>query len=235
MGPRTEETLLPPESGFEAEAPPRGAFRERTRVRVKLVRTPLPRSDRLGELGAGVLVGRLALGQPLRVALDGAPSLVTSPVQGFRRLGPDRVEVATAHSVYHLEREAVDGGDAPAPDRARGRAGPATDPAGSPACDDSSAFVPLGALARPGGTPLAPGARMRISRLRTHDPGAERLGELGVGRVLDPLEVGQTLRLSLEAGPTFVTSPIRAVHRLGEGLTEVQTANSTYRLQRLEE
>jgi hypothetical protein len=85
---------------------------------------------------------------------------------------------------------------------------------------------------------------MRISRLKTHDPGSERLGELGVGRVLDRLEVGQMVRLSIEGGPTFATSPVRAIHRIGEHLVEIETANSTveietanstYRIQHLEE
>jgi hypothetical protein len=142
--------------------------------------------------------------------------------------------VATAHSVYHLERESADL-------RSAVPARPATaelaldEPAGAPRGDDASAFVPLAGLAPAPGAPFDPGVRLRISRLRTHDPGAERLGELGVGRVLDAFEVGQTLRLSLEAGPTFVTSPVRALHRLGEGLIEVRTGNSTYRLQRLDE
>ena len=237
MSRKAEETLLPPVSGWEdpEEARPEGeaaagAFGDRTRVRIRLVATRLPRSDRLGEVGCGVLIDRLAIGSPLRIAIDGAPAFVTSPVRGLQRHGQHSVQVVTANSVYSLERET-------SPRRSETvltelDASQITEEPPGPESDDSTSFVPLSQLAPLGAAPFAAGSRMRISRLKTHDPGSERLGELGVGRVLDRLEVGHTVRLSIEGGPTFATSPVRAIHRIGEHLIEIETSNSTYRLQK---
>jgi hypothetical protein len=241
MSRKVEETLLPPVSGWEEREDARpeedaavaGAFADRTRVRIRLVATKLPRSDRLGEVGCGVLIDRLAIGGPLRIAIDGAPAFVTSPVRGLQRLGQHTVQIVTANSVYSLERESSPrAAEAVLTDL---DARDATSESDAALNDDSTSFVPLSQLAPLGSGPFAEGARMRISRLKTHDPGSERLGELGVGRVLDRLEVGQTVRLSVEGGPTFATSPVRAIHRIGEHMVEIETANSTYRIQKLEE
>lgn len=243
MARRVEETLLPPLGGWEEEAggrDPKGgrpgraaSFCDRTRVRITLVATRLPRGDRLGEVGCGVLIDRLAIGAPLRIAVDGAPVLVTSPVRGLQRLGHDSVQVATSNSVYRLERASPSPSE-PVLDEAH-PAREASEALAAGADDDSTSFVPLERLAPLGGGPFGSGARMRIARLKTHDPLSERLGELGVGRVLDRLEVGQTVRLSIDGGPTFVTSPLRAIHRIGQHLIEIETSNSTYRIQKLEE
>lgn len=238
MSRKVEETLLPPVSGWEEGEAPHGvegeeaeggAFADRTRVRIRLVATRLPRSERLGEVGCGVLIDRLAIGGPLRIAIDGAPAFVTSPVRGLQRLGQDSVQVVTTNSVYSIERER-----SPRPaEIALGELEAA--PEALAPNEDSTSFVPLSQLGPLGGSPFSSGSRMRISRLKTHDPGAERLGDLGVGRVLDRLEVGQMVRLSIEGGPTFVTSPVRAIHRIGERLIEIETSNSTYRIRQLEE
>ncbi len=238
MSRKVEETPLPPVSGWEErdalserDVAERSAFGDRTRVRIRLVATRLPRADLLGEVGCGVLIGRLAIGGPMRIAIDRAPAFVTSPVRGLQRLGQHSVQVVTTNSVYSLERE-----NSPRPDKAVLDELAATGPPEAPAPenDDSTSFVPLSQLAPLESGLFPAGSRMRISRLKTHDPGSERLGELGVGRVLDRLEVGQTVRLSIEGGPTFATSPVRAIHRIGEHLIEIETANSTYRIQHLE-
>jgi hypothetical protein len=243
MSRKVEETLLPPVSGWEErDARPEGdvaeggAFRDRTRVRIRLVATRLPRSDRLGEVGCGVLIGRLAIGGPLRVAIDRAPVFVTSPVRGLQRLGQHSVQVVTTNSVYNLERESSPRpAETPLDELAVEHEATGAPEASALENDDSTSFVPLSRLAPLGSGLFPAGSRMRISRLKTHDPGSERLGELGVGRVLDRLEVGQTVRLSIEGGPTFATSPVRAIHRIGDRLVEIETANSTYRIQHLEE
>ncbi|MEN8184316.1 MAG: hypothetical protein ABFS46_17455 [Myxococcota bacterium] len=248
---KVEETLLPPVSGWEERdrtraagsdvEPVDGPFSDRTRVRVTLLATRLPREDRLGEVGRGVLIDRLVIGGPLRIAIEGAPAFVTSPVRGLQGLGPDSVQVTTTHSVYRLERSRASGAADPDPVEIALQQAEGDDPlqtAGSPEPnpnDDSTSFVPLSKLAPLGSSPFANGARLRISRLKTRDPLSERLGELGTGRVLDRLEVGEMVRLSIEGGATFVTSPLRTVHRIGENLVEIETANSTYRLRTLEE
>lgn len=239
MSRKVEETLLPPVSGFEereaASESAEGTFGDRTRVRIRLVATKLSRGDRLGEVGCGVLIDRLAIGSPLRIAIQGSPAFVTSPVRGLQRLGQDSVQVVTANSVYSLERETAR--PAQVSEIALGDVEEQRDTTGSPdeRYEDSTSFVPLSELSPLARGPFASGSRMRISRLKTHDPGSERLGELGIGRVLDRLEVGQTVRLSIEGGPTFVTSPVRAIHRIGETLVEIETSNSTYRVRQLEE
>lgn len=244
MSRKVEQTLLPPVSGWEECGAPHGAedeeveaggFADRTRVCVRLVATRLPRSDRLGEVGCGVLIDRLAIGGPLRIAIDGAPAFVTSPVRGLQRLGRDSVQVVTANSIYTIEREQSVHSAEIALRELEARTEAAAAQAPDADNEDSTSFVPLSQLAPLGSSPFPSGSRMRIARLKTHDPGVERLGELGVGRVLDRLEVGQMVRLSIEGGPTFVTSAVRAIHRIGEQLIEIETSNSTYRLQHLEE
>lgn len=213
----------------------RSAFRDRTKVRVMLLETRHSQGERPGAIGAGYLVERLAIGSPMRVAIEDAPAFVTSRVCGLQRLGRDAVRVETLNSVYRLERwspGAELGPGAPVgSDVAQGVPSPATAPKQP---DDSTAFVPVSQLVPLENAPFGSGARMRISRTKTHDPGSERLGDLGSGKLLDRLEVGQTVRLSVDGGPTFVTSPIRAIHRLGPKVLEIETTNSSYRLQKID-
>jgi hypothetical protein len=80
------------------------------------------------------------------------------------------------------------------------------------------------------GAPFGPRTRVRIERIKTRDPGSEKLGDLGAGRILDRLEVGEGVRLSLDGGPTFVTSAVRALRYVGKTMVEFETSNTTYRL-----
>jgi hypothetical protein len=228
------EMESPRESGWEdqtralganANEPVRSPPRElphQTRIRVTRLETKAGCEPATSLVGAGHLIERLSVGHPLRIAVDESPAFVTSAVRGVRRVSSDAVEVTTNNSVYRIERF---------PDEAAGApmtALPESTPVG--ASDDSTSFVRLATLRRLGAAPFDAEQRYRITRLKTHDPGSERLGDLGTGRILDPMDVGDMVRVSLESGPTFVTSPLRAIRRVGDTTVELDTANSTYRL-----
>ena len=225
----------PRESGWEdqtralgANEPVRalaGQLPHQTRIRVIRIETEAGSGNASSLVGAGHLLERLSVGHPLRIAVDDSPAFVTSAVRGVRRVSSDAVEVTTSNSVYRIERCLDPSSSAPAPL-------PESTPASG--SDDSTSFVRLATLRRLGAAPFDAELRYRITRLKTHDPGSERLGDLGTGRVLDPMDVGGMVRISLDAGPTFVTSPLRALRRVGDTTVELDTANSIYRLVKLD-
>jgi hypothetical protein len=231
VAPRRPEETSPRESGWEETralgahdvvSPSRPSVAQHTRIRVTRAESKPGRAG--AEIGIGYLVERLSVGHPLRVAIEGAPAFVTTGVRGVRRLTADSVEVVTANSVYCLQR-CTETESAAASEPALAARGEG---------HDSTSFVRLDSLRRPGENPFAEEARYRITRVKTRDPGAERLGELGTARILDRLEVGAMLRISVEGGPTLVTSPLRGLRRIDDVTLEADTANSTYRLRRLD-
>lgn len=62
------------------------------------------------ELGSGILLGDLALGQPLSMTA-GSEVLSTSPISALRELGPSRMEVRTGNSRYTLRLESLQAGE----------------------------------------------------------------------------------------------------------------------------
>lgn len=81
--------------------------------------------------------------------------------------------------------------------------------------------------------PFTAGTRVRVTRLRTRQPGSERTGELGAGRLTEEPAVGSALRIELESGPALVTSPVRSLVAGGAVSLEAITANSAYRIEKL--
>jgi hypothetical protein len=193
---------------------------------------------RVGVCGSGVLLADLALGSPLRVASPGMehrPALVSSAVRSIERLGEDAVRVGTGNSVYRLERsyEASPGPQAAAPDP------PAPGPperSGRPAMADEVAVLGAGLGRAPAPDPsehFRAGTRVRISRVKAGEENTTPLEDLGPGRLLDVLAEGQPFRLSVDEGWAFATTSVRRCRALGTDLIEVQTANTTYRLERI--
>lgn len=82
-------------------------------------------------------------------------------------------------------------------------------------------------------SPIEPGVRIRLQLLRTRET-TRRVEDLGVGRLLAPLQVGKPAEASLERGDVLVTSPLRGVFRLGPAAVQVVTRNSIYRIERLD-
>lgn len=219
------------------------------RVRVRRLRTRQLGGDRIGDLGTGRLMDSLAAGRPLRVEVHWGPALVTSPVRSIERLGTDRVRVSTVNSAYQVERLAA--GEAPL------AAGPEGHPStlGSPAEPEvelvleeiieepegaatapshATGFVSLERLSEPARAPFGAGTRVRVWRCkRTAGERDEVLEALGTGRLLDRVEAGAAVRLAVDGGPTFVTSPLRTLRLLDLHRIEFKTTNSVYRLERL--
>lgn len=95
------------ETGFVSLADlPRSSgmlFSAGTRVRVSRRKLADPTAE-LEDAGIGRLLGGLAAGEPARIALDGGPSFVTSPVRRMRLVDVRSVELETENTVYRLER-----------------------------------------------------------------------------------------------------------------------------------
>jgi hypothetical protein len=91
--------------------------------------------------------------------------------------------------------------------------------------------IAFDAPAKPGQGPFGPGTPVRITRVRTKDHLAQRVGDLGRGRLLDALVIGKTARLSVDGGPVLAVSTIKELTQLSARSVQIVTSNSTYRLE----
>lgn len=195
---------------------------------------------RVGVCGSGVLLADLALGCPLRVASPGMehrPALVSSAVRRIERLSADAMRVCTGNSIYRLERrrDAGPGAQATTPDAT---SAPAPERVEPPALAEETALSgdegPRPCTpSSPPSEPFRAGTRVRISRVRAGEENTTPLEDLGPGRLLDVLAEGQPFRLSVDEGWAFATTSVRQCRPLSGDLIEVQTANTTYRLERI--
>ena len=84
-------------------APNAGLFETQALVRVRQLETQGCMEGNL-DLGNGRLLGRLTIGQRLRLDMGDGRAIHTSPVHSFSLLGPRAVQVVTAtNSVYRLD------------------------------------------------------------------------------------------------------------------------------------
>jgi hypothetical protein len=193
------------------------------------------------------LIDRLAVGEHLRVVVDGRPTLSTSAVHRLERRGDEAIEVETANSVYLLECEGAPteaevrrGG----PENRRhlsqlllrarlglaGLAGRVTASQQAPLGDqDCTRSVSLASAPKPGAGLFCSGARVRVTRIRAGEFQGDERGDLGSALLLDDLAVGESARFSLDSGPTVATSPVRGLEKLGARAVQLVTRNSTYR------
>lgn len=107
---------------------------------------------------------------------------------------------------------------------------PSRPAAGNP--DDATGFVLLPDLPTPSRALFAVGTRILVAQRKLADPTAD-YEDAGTGRVLGPLEAGEPARLSIDGGPTFVTSPVQRLRLIDARCIELETANTLYRIARL--
>lgn len=214
-------------------------------VRVRRLRSSS--GQPLVEIGRGILIDHIVVGEHLRVVIDKGPTLTTSTVQRLESGGREAVEVETANSVYLLERE-CGFGEAKAAGgvtdtlrrlnklllRTRlgvaGLAGTVVGLTGPPLGDrDSTQTVALASAPKPGPGLFHSGVTIGVTRIRGGDRIGDELRDLGTALLLDDLAVGEPARFSLLSGSTIVTSPVRGLEKLGAGAVQVVTRNSTYR------
>ena len=216
-------------------------------VRVRVLRVRSSNGQPLAQVGRGTLIDRLAVGEHLRVVVDGSPTLATSAVHRLERRGDEAFEVETANRVYLLERE-------PAVTEAEvrrgvsenmrplnqlllrvrigvaGLAGRITANQRMPLGDqDFTRSVSLASAPKPGAGLFPSGVRVRVTRIRAGDFQGDEKGDLGSALLLDDLAVGESARFSLDSGPTVATSPVCGLEKLGARAVQLVTRNSTYR------
>ncbi len=218
-------------------------------VRVRVTRLRSGSTELLTEIGPGILIDRLAVGEHFRVVIDGRPTLTTSAVQRLEHSDDRAVEVETANSVYHLELECAGGeeewrkGVTCTVQRLnklvlRARIG-STRPSGGVSPEEESApgdqqptrSVSLASAPRPGAGIFHSGVTIRVTRIRGADHLSDDRRDLGSALLLDDLTMGEPARFSLQSGPTVVTSPVRGLEKLGARAVQLVTRNSTYRFE----
>jgi hypothetical protein len=201
------------------------------------------------EVGRGILIDQLAVGEHFRVVIDGRPTLTTSAVQRLQHRGDRTIEVETANSVYHLERECNDGeegwrrGVTSTMRRLnklvlRAHIG-ATELSGQIAEGEEPPLegqgptrsVALASAPRPGTGLFHSGVRIRVTRIRGGDRLCDEARDLGSALLLDDLTMGEPTRFSLQSGPTVLTSPVRGLEKIGTRAVQLVTRNSTYRFE----
>ena len=224
-----------------------GPFQPPVRVRVSRLRSR--KAQPLTEVGLGILIDQLAVGEHFRVVIDGRPTLTTTAVRRLEHRGDQVIEVETANSVYHLELECTDGEErwgrgvnctVHRLNRLvlRARIG-ATEPSGRIAAapeaqrdeQDPTRFVSLASAPRPGAGLFHSGVSIRVTRIRGADHLLSEARDLGSALLLDDLTMGEAARFSLQSGPTVVTSPVRGLERIGTRAVQLVTRNSTYRFE----
>lgn len=218
-------------------------------VRVRVTRLRSGNAELLTEIGLGILIDRLAVGEHFRVVIDGRPTLTTSAVQRLEHRGDRAVEVETANSVYHLERERADEEEEwkrgvtctmqrlnKLVRRARigstgssGRVDAEENPA--PGDQAPTRSVSLASAPRPGAGIFHSGVTIRVTRIRGADRLVDETRDLGSALLLDDLTMGEPARFSLQSGPTVVTSPVRGLEKIGALAVQLVTRNSTYRFE----
>jgi hypothetical protein len=201
------------------------------------------------EVGHGILIDQLAVGEHFRVVIDGRPTLITSAVQRLEHRVDQAIEVETANSVYLLERECSDteGGRRRGVTRtmrrlnklvlrarigATGLSGRISAGEESPLEDqDPTRSVSLASAPRPGAGLFHSGVMIRVTRIRGRDHLCNEARDLGSALLLDDLTMGEPARFSLQSGPTVLTSPLRGLERIGTRAVQLVTRNSTYRFE----
>ncbi len=193
------------------------------------------------DIGIGRLLERLMPGARLRVGFGAAASqvMLSTPVLEVEALGPKVVRVATDNHAYQLSRL---NGERPRPKDALGRLADLrarTRPVATARAkgdDDATGLVDSAAAPRPAAAAgaFAAGARVRVTKVSSRERDLESRRELGLGHLLDALEIGSCARFSVDEGPTVATSPIRGVQRLGARALLVVTANTSYRFERVD-
>ncbi|MDJ0787883.1 MAG: hypothetical protein QNK05_13820 [Myxococcota bacterium] len=173
-------------------------------------------------LGSGELLDPLVVGRIFRVSTSGGYALVTSPVAKLRAVSPDLVEAVTSHATYRLSI-------CPAGEQVKPETGDLL-PAGPDASGTRS--VALEAAPEPGAGGFHVGIRVRVARLENEGQVPILLGR---GRLLEVIRVGGSLRFGLDGDAAMVTSAIRRIESDPEGRLEVRTANTRYRVEKLDE
>ena len=228
----------------------RALFPVGTEVRLTLVRALESKRDPSGEPAGGILIDPLVAGRPIRLEVEPGRFFVTSSVRGLEQLGRDAVQVVTSNSVYRVDRARAGAPTRP-PDRSLKRArlralrhlarrislerrsrirAPASpeDTHALDLADEATGYVAVLSQPKNADDPFAPGTRVRIARTRR----GER-EDLGLGHMLDAVELGQPVRCSTDDGAVFVTTAVCAVLAARPGAIDFETANTTYHLERL--
>jgi hypothetical protein len=214
---------------------------------VRVVRARSEDGEPRVEVSCGTLIDRLVVGEHFRVAIDGQPTLTTSPICRLEHRGDQAIEVQTANSVYLVEREGAEAEPAQRAAetmrrlghlvlRARVRAAAlsgriAAGERTSLPDQDSTRSVSLASAPDPGAGPFHSGVAIRVTRIRGGDRLGCETGELGTALLLDDLTMGEPARFSLSSGSTMVTSPVCGLETLGLRAVQLVTRNSTYRFE----
>lgn len=212
----------------------RPSFHLEPPVRVEIVRT-----DAYGQeeaLGTGTLVDCLEEGARVRISVGGA-TLRTSELQEVVPIDAHTVEIRTSSRSYRLSKP-LDGERPQLMEATRQRLNHLRARARKAGFHrTATGFTASGNVAtppKPGAGTFCSGARVRVTRIRGGDGISEQNGSLGVARLLDDLQIGQSARFALDDGPTIATSAVRGLERLGPSSLQFATGNSTYRFDLLQ-
>jgi hypothetical protein len=86
-----------------APKPGAGPFHSGVAIRVTRIRARDRPGGEVGDLGSGVLLDDLTMGEPARFSLSQGPTIATSPVRGLETLSGRSVQLVTRNSIYRFE------------------------------------------------------------------------------------------------------------------------------------
>ncbi len=183
----------------------------------------------ISDLGSGQIASRLRVGRRMEIRIRGERGLVTSPIFSMQQLSDAHLVVATTSHLYVLTR--IDASerlprpalDQAAQDLAWGTPVPEVEPA------DLTRYARLGMEFVEGAIEGWNGAAVRIQVRR-----GDSVEELGLATLLEEPAPGASLRFALRTGGVTASTLVERVHADGDDVLEAKTANSTYRLERID-